>query len=76
MLEQWVKQVAAQIEAAKMEGDKEINLDNLKTALTRDAVKIRSQERMAYGSTQPAPQVATPAFEPPGLAPDGMAFQR
>jgi hypothetical protein len=57
-------------------GDKDMALDDLKTKLTIEAMKLKTQQSLAFGKVQPAAQVAKPAIEPPGRAPDGMAFQR
>lgn len=73
-LNQWIKQIDAHIEAAKMEGDKEMALDDLKGSLTRDAMKLRTQMRLA--GSKAAPQVANPVVEPLGRAPEGQAFQK
>ena len=53
----------------------QINLEDAKVQLTRDALKLRTQIRLASANGS-APQVATPAFEPPGRAPQGQAFQK
>lgn len=73
-LKQWEKNVDAQLEAARLDGDKNMNSDELKVALARETMKLRTQMKLAAGGT--APQVATPAMEPYGHAPDGMAFER
>ncbi len=73
-LKQWEKNVDAQLEAARLDGDKNMNADDLKVALARETMKLRTQMKLAAGGA--APQVATPAMEPVGHAPDGMAFQR
>ena len=74
-LEQYHKNVEAQIVAAQMAGDQNMNNDNLKVALSRDAMKLRTQVELAM-KTARAAQVANPAMEPQGRAPTGQAFQR
>ena len=76
ILEQWVAQVDAQIEAAKLAADKDMALDDLKKALTVEAMRLKTQKELAFNKVQPAAQVAKAAVEPPGRAPDGMAFQK
>ena len=83
ILEQWVEQMGAQLEAAKIAGDQEFaqgefnaRLDGLKTKLVIEAQKLKVQQQLAFNKVQPAAQVAQPALEPPGRAADGMAFQQ
>jgi hypothetical protein len=76
MLEQWMAEVEAQLESAKLAGEQTMGLDNIKAMLTKEAAKLRTQKELAYNTVNQARQVATPAFEPPGRAPNGMAFQR
>lgn len=73
-LEQYLKDVDAQIAMSEQRGDMDMNNNELKVALARDAAKLRTQINLARQVR--APQVATPAMEPVGRAPDGMAFQR
>lgn len=73
-LAQWEKNIDAQIAAAQLQGDQAINTDELKVALAKEAMKLKTQMRLAM-SNRPAPQVATPAVEPQGRAQPGMAFQ-
>lgn len=75
VLEQWIAEVDAQIEAAKLAGEQDMGLQGLKVILAREAMKLRTQKELAY-NTKPAPQVALPAFEPPQRAPEGQAFQQ
>lgn len=76
MLQQWIAETDAQLASAKLAGEQTMGLENLKAMLVREAAKIRTQRELAYNAIKAAPQVATPAFEPPGQAPAGMAFQR
>lgn len=61
-----------------------MKLEDVKAKLAETAMKLNVQKELA-GATigadlhkhrNPAPQVATPATEPPGRAPDGQAFQQ
>ena len=72
-LKQWEKNVEAQIRAAEMSGDQSINSDNLKVALAKESMKLRTQISLAMKNARAA-QVATPAVEPQGRAPNGQAF--
>jgi hypothetical protein len=76
ILEQWIAQVDAQIEAAKVAADKDMALDELKTKLVVEAQKLNLQQRLAFNKVQPAAQVAKPALEPEGRAKPGHAFQQ
>lgn len=60
----------------------QMTLESVKAKLAETAMKLNVQKELA-GATIRAdihkhhtPQVATPAVEPPGRAPDGQAFQR
>jgi hypothetical protein len=63
---------------------RQVSLDQIKSDLARDAAKLQLQRELAGAATavdihkhrNPTPQVATPAVEPPGRAPNGQAFQR
>ena len=72
-LSQWEKNVEAQLESAKMGGNQSMNDDNLKVALAKESMKLRTQINLAMKNARAA-QVATPAFEPQGRAPNGQAF--
>lgn len=74
-LSQWEKSVDAQIEAARLNSDESMNLEELKVMLARDAMKLRAQLKTAFAK-QPAPQMANPAMEPAGRAQPGKAFQQ
>lgn len=76
ILEQWVEQMSAQLEAAKIAADKDMALEELKRSLTETAMKLKVQQTLAFNKVQPAAQVAQAAMEPPGRAPNGQAFQR
>lgn len=65
-----------QLALAKYANDRQITLDQAKVELTKAAMELQTQVRLATGGTGKAPQVATPAIEPVGRAPDGEAFQR
>lgn len=61
-----------------------VSLDKLKAELTQTAMKLETQKDLFVAGTtldvhkhrNPAPQVATPAVEPAGRAPDGEAFAK
>lgn len=74
-LAQYMKNIDAHLESARISGDQAMNGDNLKVALARETMKLRTQVNLAM-KTQHAPQVATPAFEPQGRAMNGQAFQQ
>jgi hypothetical protein len=74
-LTQWEKNVDAQIAAAQLGGEQTMLTDELKAGLAKEAVKLRTQIALARQTMRP-PQVATPAMEPIGRAPDGQAFQK
>ena len=65
-----------QLALAKYANDRQITLDQAKVELTKAAMELQTQVRLATGGTGKAPQVASPAIEPVGRAPDGEAFQR
>ena len=54
----------------------QIKLDELKTKLADTALKLRTQKELATAARVGAPQVASPAMEPAGRAPNGQGFQR
>jgi hypothetical protein len=64
-------QLKKEIELLKYATQQNISLEETKTALARDAMKLRVQKELA-GVTQ----VLKPPTEPPGRAPNGQAFQR
>ena len=76
MLRQFEKQIDAQFEAAQLDAEQRMHLDDIKTNLVRDARKLMTQVQLTREKTVSAPQVATPAFELPGRAPNGYAFQK
>ena len=73
-LEQYLKNVDAQIAVAEQRGDMDMSNNELKVALARDAAKLKTQIDLARQTR--APQVVTPAMEPIGRAPNGQAYQR
>lgn len=73
-LEQWQTQIDATIEAAKLDGHRSISAETLKAQIAQTTAKLTTQMRLAM-RPQGGPQVATPAMEPPGRAPNGQAFQ-
>jgi hypothetical protein len=73
-LEQYLKEVDAQIATAEMRGDMDMNNNELKVALARDAAKLKTQINLARQVR--APQVLAAPSEPPQRAPNGQAFQQ
>lgn len=59
----------------QLQVNKGINVDDNKVRLAETAAKLRMQKELAVMGMQ-AKQVASPAVEPPGRAPNGQAFQR
>ena len=72
MAEMGMRRELAMLEYANKQ---KITLDQLKTDLARDAMKLRVQRELAAADRE-VTQVATPAVEPVGRAPAGQAFQR
>lgn len=68
--------VEREIAMMKMMNEKGMSQEDAKTALARTVMELQTQVRLSMGSAKNAPQVATPAIEPPGRAPDGQAFQK
>ena len=62
------------LEERKHAGEKDVNLDTIKSNMANNIMKLKTQLKLS-GSKE-SPQVATPAMEPKGRAPDGQAFQR
>lgn len=69
----------------KYAGDQKITLEQVKAQLAQTAMKLDTQKDLFVASTAvdvhkhrnpTAPQVATPAIEPAGRAPDGEAYQK
>jgi hypothetical protein len=71
-----------EIELLRYTTQQKISLEDAKVQLARDTMKLNTQKELAAaagalnGKGYTVPQVATPAFEPPGRAPDGEAFQK
>lgn len=72
---QWEKQIDATIESARLDGDRNMNADDLKAAIAQTTAKLRTQMMLAM-RPQGGPQVATPAMEPRGRAPNGQAYSQ
>jgi len=68
-----MKEQEFQIRLIEFANARGIGLDKAKTQLTDTALKLRTQAALAK---QKGPQVATPATEPAGRAPNGEAFQK
>ena len=58
----------------KYANDRAISIDDAKAMLAKAAMELTTQVRLTLGQQQASPQVATPAFEPPGRAQDGHAY--
>lgn len=72
-----------EIEILKYSTQQKISLEEAKVQLARDSMKLNVQRELAAASGEMdlhkhynPPQVATPAVEPVGRAPDGQAFQK
>jgi hypothetical protein len=70
-----MKQLEVQMLMLKLSNDKGISLDSIKATLAGKAMDLNVQKELAY-KVGKAKEVATPAIEPIGEAPDGQAFQR
>ena len=76
-------QVRREIEILKYSTQQQISLATAKTQLARDSLRLGVQKELAAASGAmdlhkhySPPQVAQPAVEPAGRAPEGQAFQR
>lgn len=67
-------QLKERLEMLKYANQRNISLDQCKTELANNAMRLKTQKELA-GATKEAAQVATPAVEPPQHADDGHAFQ-
>jgi len=74
-VDQWQAQINATIEAAKLDGDRSMNAEEIKAQIAQTTAKLSTQMRLAM-RPQGGPQVMTPPTEPPGRATDGRAFQQ
>ncbi|NIB43807.1 hypothetical protein HBA55_29665 [Pseudomaricurvus alkylphenolicus] len=72
-IEQFSAELAKELAEMKYLGDKDINTDNLKVRINETTQRLMTQIRLSPHKDS-APQVATPAMEPPGRAPAGQAF--
>ena len=68
-LQIYLADVDAQVEQLKLSGQHKIKLDTLKAMLAEAFAKLELQRKVSM-------QVATPAIEPPGRAPEGQAFAK
>ncbi len=64
-----------ELEMLKYANAQQLSLEAVKAKLAETAMKLNVQKELA-GLKGEAPQVATPAMEPVGRAPNGQAFQR
>ena len=72
-----MKNMDIQLKMMELSGKTGIALDKIKSDLSRDAMKLRTQVSLATNKNVfPAEQVATPMVEPAGRASEGMAFQQ
>ena len=72
MTELQVKRELAMLEYANRNKQ---TLDQIKADLAKESMRLTTQKQLAAASNAAA-QVATPAIEPQGRAPNGQAFQR
>lgn len=70
-----IAQLEFQAAVAKMTSDERKALENNKRSLAETTMELRTQKEISLQRGQ-ADQVANPATEPPGRAPDGQAFER
>lgn len=76
-LDMAIEYMKREIEAMRGDKKSEVSLDQIDGKLTEAAMKLRAQLKLAGDNRAlKAAQVTTPAFEPPGRAPDGEAFQK
>ena len=69
--------VKRELEMLKYANAQNISLDQIKADLAKETMRLTTQKELAAASNAiKVPQVATPAIEPRGRAPNGMAFQR
>lgn len=68
---QWAKKIDAELAGAQLTAEERRALDDAKVTLAGISMKLRVQQQLT-----PGPQVVTPASEPAGKAPKGMAFER
>lgn len=74
--------VRRELELLKYATQQKMTLEQVKADLASTAMKLRTQKELAVGQARidlhkhNTPQVATPAVEVPGRAPNGEAFQR
>ena len=65
------------IKAMELSATSGIALDKIKADLTEASAKLKTQVALAKDKdVVPAEQVAEPATEPAGRAPEGQAFQK
>ena len=70
-------QVKRELEMLKYANANRISLDQIKADLAKETMRLTTQKELAAASNAiKVPQVATPAFEPPGRAQPGKAFQQ
>lgn len=69
-----LREMDQNIKMMELANVKGISLEKIKSELSRDAMKLKTQVVMA-GPDRKGPQVATPVVEPEGRAPEGMAYQ-
>lgn len=71
-----MREMDLKIKILDMANAKNMSIDQIKAALARDAMKLRTQKELATQKVGPVAQVATPPTEPAGRAAPGMAFQQ
>lgn len=65
-----MKQMEREIEMMKLAQQQNVSLSKIKAELAKTTMQLRTQKELS------GTNVAQPAVEPPGKAPNGMAFQR
>lgn len=77
MAEAKMREIEAKRELAMLDyaNKHQISLENVKAMLAKTAMTLAAQKQLA-GVKGKAPQVAQPAVEPPGRAPNGQRFQK
>ena len=65
-----MKQMEREIEMMKLAQQQNVSLSKIKAELAKTTMTLRTQKELS------GTNVAAPAVEPPGKAPNGMAFQR
>lgn len=68
-------QIKRELEMLKYANTNQVTLDKIKADLAKETMRLQTQKELA-ALDRTVSQVATPAVEPPGRAPNGQAFQQ